>query len=281
MTAMSAIGNNDLMEQDRGQRQQNAWQMRENEQQYNSAEAVKARDYNTEMSNTAWQRGVKDMQAAGINPMLSVMKGPASAPESKAPTSGSALASGGTTPNNSLAQGVVSASQAALNEATADKARAEADSIREDIKTKPVTREQVATQIQETLANIEKIRQETSTSAYSAANLYASTQNLLETKEQIRETIKNIKALTGLHNTQIGKTTAEEGEIRQRANENIPQIERIVRELEAKLLLLQQPSAERSSAIYDTKVLGEIAGLVKAFAGLLPNVGIILRPRRP
>lgn len=280
MTGLTALGNNDLMEQDRGERQQNAWEMRANEQEYNSAEAVKARDYNTQMSNTAWQRGTADMQAAGINPMLAFMKGGASSPEAKAPTSGSSLASGAGYPDNNIARDVNSAAQAKLAEANAEKAKAEAESIREDIQTKPVTREQVRTQIQETLANIEKIRQDTNTSAYSAANLYANTQNLIELKEQIQATVKNIKALTGLAYTQTGKTTAEEGEIRQRSSENLPQAERLIKDIEAKLLQLQTPAAERSSAIYDTKVLGELAALIKAFAGLMPNIGIIMRPKR-
>jgi len=42
---------------------------------YNSAEAQANRDWQTEMSNTAHQREVKDLQAAGLNPVLSANNG--------------------------------------------------------------------------------------------------------------------------------------------------------------------------------------------------------------
>lgn len=113
---------------------------------WSAAQNQKAMDFSERMSNTQWQRGVSDMMAAGINPMLAVMKGPSSSPTGVSgggatASNTSASVSGGfpsaVVPQlgNSMAHAINSAESGSRVVQTIDKIQAEVDMLRQQVKT--------------------------------------------------------------------------------------------------------------------------------------------------
>jgi len=114
----------------------NAAQAHEN-REFTAQQAEKQMNFQERMSNSAWQRGVADMQAAGINPMLAFNKGGASTPTGA--MGGGSPASAVTIPmQNAMAAGMQSAGQIAMLDNTqaatertkAETRRTDADTVR-------------------------------------------------------------------------------------------------------------------------------------------------------
>ena len=81
----------------------NIWtdQRQSSAQQFNAQQAQAQMDFQREMSNTAWRRGMRDMKLAGLNPILAYQKGPAGSPTGAAASTSFTPASDVITPAQS------------------------------------------------------------------------------------------------------------------------------------------------------------------------------------
>ena len=152
----------------------------------NAWEAEYARNYSTNMANTAYQRAVTDIKAAGLNPMLAYMKGGADTPNAAMASTSSAQGAQATAapaiPMQNKTAAAAQATQAAMSTAAqaADIERQQAEADR-------------------TRAEAARTRQETYMRSFEASNAEEWTRTRLEALQQ---SIKESGTRQGLNDAQ-------------------------------------------------------------------------------
>lgn len=133
----------------------------DNANEANVALTDENRQWMEKMSSTSYQRGVKDMEAAGLNPMLAYSQGGASTPTSAAPVVQNSLGAGVSGFANS-AQSVVGmmqgVQQVQQSKAQEDNLRAGADKIRSETMERDMNTAALAARISQTNASSDQAK---------------------------------------------------------------------------------------------------------------------------
>lgn len=265
------IPQNMMMEEDRNQRQDVAWHQQWDTQRFNSAEALAQRNWQEQMAGSGYQRAVRDMKAAGLNPMLAYHSGPATAGQGSAASASSTSPSGGYSPSvgrsNAFIQTLQSAAQIKNIEADTDVKHATAENIREGVPTHQVTRDFMAQQIEESKQKVQHSLQDIENLKATERLTNQQLNNLQETIHQIRATVKNLKAHTTQLTAQTGLTVAQETEAQQRIKANIPAMEQALKDLEIATRLRNVPREEQDRAAHD-RFTGALGALIRSLTGI-------------
>ena len=169
----------------------------DSENAFNAYQAQLNRDFQTDMSNTAYQRQVSDMSKAGLNPMLAYMKGGGAT--TPAGSSASATLPQYTSPIQGAATYKLTSAQSAKTEAEVPRTIAETENIRKLSDRIDQDISNMKTDQERTKAVIDNLREE-------RQNLIKQGLNLTEVGNQLRASVTNLQAQSRQFNALTAST---------------------------------------------------------------------------
>ena len=209
---------------------------------YSSAEAAKNREFQREMANTSYQRGMEDLRKAGLNPMLAYSQGGAIVP-----TGSMASYPGAVGAQFRSADAAMATSEASATSANAAMMQAETAQ-----KIGNSTVEKIKQEIEYSKTDQQRVDALVLTLGEQRQNLIKEGYNLTEVGNQLRATIDKVKAEVTQVNTQSFLNVATER----------------LRQLEAQLAGMDVQAASKFNNLgRDVKQLAPLVDLLKIFIG--------------